>query len=179
MNRIALVTTILSAMLVLASCGSAQDNGQAGNERDGVDAQVGQLRLLRVAVAAPGGRGSLHLAGDSAALLLTIANDGKAPDALIGASAEVARQVVFRNGDAAPDPQVQVPVPPGGTAALSAVTGPHLELSGLRQPLGTGSDIAVTFAFRDAGSMTLTVPVATYTDVRPDKYLEPVAAAAC
>jgi copper(I)-binding protein len=175
MNRIAVATTILLSMLVLAGCGSAQAGtrapGQAGNELDGVDGQVGGLRLLSVAISAPGAPGSLHLAGDSAALLFTIANDGKTQDVLIGAGADVAGQIAFRNGDDAPDPQVQVPVPPGESAALSAVTGPHLELSGLRRTLGTGSDVAVTFAFRDAGSVTLMVPVATYTDVRPDKYL--------
>ena len=41
--------------------------------------------------------------------------------------------------------------------------------------MGTGSDVMVTFTFRDAGPVTLAVPVATYTDVRPDKYLEPAA----
>jgi copper(I)-binding protein len=51
---------------------------------------VCQLRLLSVAIASPGARGGMHLTGDSAALLLTIANDGKAEDVLTGARADVA-----------------------------------------------------------------------------------------
>ena len=177
MNRIGVVGTIMLTLLVLAGCGSGQAGSsnpdRAGIELDGVDGQVGQLRLLSVAVVSPGGRGSMHMSGDSAALLLTIANNGKAEDALTGTRADLAEQVVLLNGDASPVPRVDVPVPPGSVAVLSEVTGPHLGLSGLREPLRSGVSIPVTFEFRDAGSVTLEVPVRTYTDVRPDKYLEP------
>jgi copper(I)-binding protein len=177
MTRIGVVGTIMLSLLVLAGCSSGQAGSPAPDpariELDGVDGQVGRLRLLGVAVASPGGRGSMHIAGDSAALLLTIANDGKAADALIGIRADLAEHVVLLNGDASPVPRVDVPVPPGSTAVLSEVTGPHLELSGLRETLRSGVSIPVTFEFRDAGSVTLEVPVHTYTDVRPDKYLEP------
>lgn len=178
MNRIGVVATILLTLLVLAGCGSGQAGSpnlhQARMELNSVDGQVGQLRLLTVAIESPGARGSMHIAGNSAALLLTIVNDGKAEDMLTGASADVAEQVVVRNGDAAAGPRVEVPVPPGTVAVLGEMTGPHLELSRLRETLRTGSSVPVTFEFRDAGSVTLKVPVATYTDVRPDKYLEPV-----
>jgi len=179
MNRIGVAGTILLTLLVLAGCGSGSANSSNSDQAriglDSVDGQVGQLRLLSVTVASPGARGSMHIAGDNAALLLTIANDGKADDVLTGASTDVAHQVVFRNGDGPPGPHLQVPVPPGGVAILREVTGPHLELSGLRETLRTGFFVPVTFEFRDAGSVTLKVPVSTYTDVRPDKYLEPVA----
>jgi copper(I)-binding protein len=179
MNRTGVVGTILLIMLLLAGCGAGQARSpnpdRAGTEFDGVDGQVGQLRLLGVALASPGGRGSMHIAGNNAALLLTIANDGKAEDVLIRAGAGVAERVVLRNGDASPAPRADVPVAPGSVANLSEVAGPHLELSGLREPLRSGSSVPVTFEFRGAGSVTLEVPVRTYTDVRPDKYLEPVA----
>ena len=179
MNRTGVAGTILLVVLVLAGCGAAQyrspDPDRAGTEFDGINGQVGQLRLLGVALASPGGRGSMHIAGDSAALLLTIANDGKAEDVLVGARADVAEQIVLRNGDAPPGPRADVPVAPGSVAVLREVAGPHLELSGLREALRSGSTVPVTFEFRGAGSVTLEVPVRTYTDVRPDKYLEPVA----
>lgn len=181
MNRIGAAGTILLALL-LAGCGSGQAGtgnlDQGRSEGDGVDVQVGQLQLLGVAIESPGGRGSMHIAGNDAALLLTIANDGQAEDVLTGASATVAGKVVVLDGDGAPDSQVQVSVPPGDVAALSAVDGRHLQLSGLRETLRIGSSVPVTFEFRDAGSVTLRVPVAAYTDVRPDKYLEPVDGAA-
>ncbi|WP_433502051.1 copper chaperone PCu(A)C [Pseudonocardia halophobica] len=180
MNRTGVVGTVLLTLLALAGCGSTQAGSpnldQARTELAGVDGQAGQLRLLDVVIASPGGRGSLHIAGDDAALLLTIANDGKAADMLTGAGAEVAEQVVLRHGDAPPDPRLRVPLPPGDVAALRQVTGPHLELSGLRETLRSGSSVPVGLVFRDAGTVTVDVPVATYVDVRPDKYLEPVAA---
>jgi copper(I)-binding protein len=180
MNRIGTVGSILLTLLVFAGCGSeqapSQNRDQATTELETADGQAGQLRLLGVAIASPGARGSMHIAGDSAALLLTITNDGKAEDALSGASTDAAAQVVFRDGDASPVPRVNMSIPPGEVAVLREVAGPHLELAGLHQTLRSGSSVPVTFTFRDAGSVTLEVPVNAYTDVRPDKYLEPVAA---
>jgi periplasmic copper chaperone A len=178
MNRITVVGTVLLTVLVFAGCGSAQAGSShtdsARIELDSLDGQVGQLRLLSVAVASPGARGSMHIAGDSAALFLSIANDGKAEDVLIGASADVTKQVVFRNGDDPPDPHLQVRVPPGGLAVLDEVTGPHLELFGLRETLRGGFSVPVTFEFRDAGSVTLKVPIRTYTDVPVDRIPQPL-----
>jgi copper(I)-binding protein len=177
MKRIGAVATVLVTLLVLAGCGSVQagsphlDRAEIGP--DGVSGQVGQIRLLDVSITSPGPRGSVHIAGDDAALLLTIANDGKAADVLIRAGADVARRTVFRDGDAAPNPRLEVPVASRSVAVLSEVTGPHLELTQLHQTLPSGSHIPVTFEFRDAGSVTLDVPVAAYADVRPDKYSAP------
>ena len=173
MNRIGVAGTILLTLLVLAGCGSAQP-GSAGLTSDSVDGQLGDLRLLGVTVDSPGARGSMHIAGDSAALLLSIVNDGKAEAVLTGASADVAQQVVFRNGDGPPVPQLQVPVPTGDVTVLREVTGPHLELSGLRDTLRTGSSVPVTFEFGTAGTVTLDVPIQTYTDVPVDRIPQPL-----
>jgi copper(I)-binding protein len=172
MNRIGIVGTILLTLL-LAGCGSTQP-GSAAVGPEGVDGQLGDLRLLGVAIDSPGARGSMHVAGDSAALLLTVANDGKAEEVLTGASADVARQVVFRNGDGPPVPQLQVPVPAGDVAVLREVAAPHLELSGLRETLRAGSSVPVTFEFGTAGTVTLDVPVRTYTDVAVDRVPQPL-----
>jgi copper(I)-binding protein len=176
MNRIGVVGAILLTLLGLAGCGSGQPGSPNLDHAalDSVDGQVGQLRLLSTAIASPGARGSMHLAGDNAALLLTIANDSKVEDVLNGASTAVARQVVIRNGDGPPDPHLQVPVPPGDVAALHEVSGPHLELTGLHETLRSGSRVPVTFAFRNGGSVTLNVPVSTYTDVPVDRIPQPL-----
>jgi copper(I)-binding protein len=55
------------------------------------------------------------------------------------------------------------------------VTGPHLELAGLHETLRSGFSVPVTVDFRDAGPVTLEVPIRTYSDVRPDRFTEPVA----
>ena len=164
----------LLVLLVLAGCASA---GSADLERsriglDSVDGRVGDLRLLGVAVASPGTRGSVHLGGDDAALLLTVANDGDVDDVLTGVSADVADEVVLRDGDDAADP-VRVAVPAGGVAVLRDVSGLHLELTGLGEVLRSGFSVPVTFEFRDAGPVTLSVPVRTYSDVRPDRFSVP------
>jgi copper(I)-binding protein len=175
MNRIRVAGAVLLTLLALAGCTTAGspslDRARIG--LDSVDGRVGQLRLLSVSVASPGTRGSVHLAANSAALLLTIANDGDADDALTGASAVVADRVVLRDGDASAKRQLDVSVPSGGVAVLREVTGPHLELTGLREVLRSGFSVPVTFDFRDAGSVTLEVPIRTYTDVRPDRFSLP------
>jgi copper(I)-binding protein len=180
MNRIRLVGTVLLALLVLAGCG-VEPAGPTHFDRarfglDSVDGRVGQLRLLSASVESPGTRGSVHIAGGSAALTLTIANDaeGEGEDVLTGARTEVADHVVLRDGDASPEPRLDVRVPSGGVAVLREVSGPHLELSGLRELLRSGFSVPITFEFRDAGPVTLEVPVRTYSDVRPDRFSPPL-----
>ncbi|GIJ55570.1 copper chaperone PCu(A)C [Virgisporangium aurantiacum] len=169
MNRVGVFAAILLSLLGSAGC-----SAQAGSQQvDSVDGQVGPLRLLRVAVDSPGPRGSIHVAGNSAALLLTIANFGGAEDVLTAASTDVAREVVLRDGDAAARSPLQMAVPASGAAVLHDVTGPHLELSGLRRPLRGGSSVVVTFQFRDAGLVTIRVPVRSYTDVPVDRISQP------
>jgi copper(I)-binding protein len=178
MNRTGVAGTILLLLLVLVGCGSGQTgSSDPGFSRariglDSVDGRVGQLRLLSVAIASPGTRGSIHIAGDSAALLLTVANDGESDDELTGATTEAAEQIVLRDGDAAPEPRVEASVPAGGVAVLREVSGLHLELVGLTERLRSGFGVPITFEFRDAGSVTLEVPIRTYTDVRPDRFTE-------
>ncbi len=178
MKRTGVAGSIL-LVLVLSGC-TALRTGSSGFDHtrfqlDSVDGQVGSLRLLGVAIASPGTRGSVHVAGDSAALLVTIANDGDDEDTLTGASSDVAEQVVYRDGDDPPDPELQVQVPAGGVAAVRDVDGAHLELSGLQDRLRSGFSVPVTFEFRDAGPVTLSVPIRTYDDVRPDRFSSPSA----
>jgi copper(I)-binding protein len=157
---------LLVSLLASAGC-SVQTPSQG---QDGVDGEVGRLRLLQVAVDSPGPRGSVHVAGNRAALLLTIANFGGSEDLLTGVSASVARQIVLRDGDSDEErTPLQVTVPASGAAMLDDVSGLHLELSGLWQTVRAGSRILVEFQFRDAGSVTLQVPVRRYTDVPVDR----------
>ncbi|WP_051516051.1 copper chaperone PCu(A)C [Candidatus Blastococcus massiliensis] len=178
MNRTGVVGTVLLLLLVLGGCSSDQVRSSQGDPRldrtriglEGIDGRADQLRLLGVAVASPGTRGSLHIAGDSAALLLTITNGGRADDVLTSATTDVADEVVLRDGDAAPDPDLDVPVRSDGAVVLRQVDGPHLELSGLRELMRSGHRVPITFHFRDAGPVTLQVPVNAYSDVRPDRF---------
>jgi copper(I)-binding protein len=169
MKRVGVVAAILCSLL--ASAGCVVTTGSA--DPDSADGQVGRLQLLRVAVESPGARGSTHVAGNSAALLLTIANFGETEDVLTAVSTNAARQVVLRDGDAAAQSRLQVAVPASGAAVLDEVAGPHLELSGLWEPLRGGSSVLVSFEFRDAGSGTMRVPIRRYTDVPVDRVPPP------
>jgi copper(I)-binding protein len=160
----------LAAVLVAAPLGACSreraDSGapaaSTGRTLDSVDGQVGSIRVLHAYVATPGERGATHTAEDGAELLLTVANDGAAADELVAVTSDAADEVLFRDGDADPTAELAVEVPPGGVAVLRDVDGTHLELAGLREELRSGSRLAVTFEFRDAGPVTLQVPVATY-----------------
>ena len=169
MKRVGVVAAVVFGLLVSAGC-TAQPRSRVV---DSVDGQVGRLRLLRVAVDSPGPGGSTHIAGNSAALLLTVANFGEAEDVLVAATASAARQIDFRDGDEVRQSPLEVAVPAGGAAVLGEVTGPHLELSGLRSTLRGGSHVLVTFVFRDAGSVLMRVPVRSYTDIPVDRIPQP------
>lgn len=166
------VVEILIALLASAGC-VVQTTTVAAPDTGGADAEVGRLRLNRVAVESPGPPGSIHVAGNSAALLVTIANFGDAPDVLTGVAGNAARRVVLRDGDTVQAPPLQVTVPASGAAVLDDVTGVHLELADLWEPLRGGSRILVTFEFRDAGPVTVQVPVRRYTDVPVDRVPPP------
>ncbi|NYJ05442.1 copper chaperone PCu(A)C [Petropleomorpha daqingensis] len=173
MHRIG--AAVLLTVVLTAGCGvqsGTTDLERARIGLDSVDGRVGDLRLLSVSIASPGPRGSTHLAGDTAALLLTVANDGQDDDVLTGAETAVAEKVVFRDGDGAAEERLDVAVPAGGVAVLREVTGAHLELTQLRETLRSGFSVPVTFEFRDAGAVTLSVPIRTYEGVRPDRLVE-------
>ena len=76
--------------------------------------------------------------------------------------ADAFAEVVLRQGGEAATSSIDVPVPAGGVADLQDVAGPHLELTGLREELRSGTSVEITFTFTGAGSVTLQVPVATY-----------------
>jgi copper(I)-binding protein len=165
----------LLTVVLLAGCGVPSGSRNLERSRiglDSVDGRVGDLRLLSVSIASPGPRGSTHLAGDTAALLLTVANDGQDDDALTAVDTDVAQQVVLRDGDGPAEERLDVAVPAGGVAVLREVSGKHLELSRLQETLRSGFSVPVTFEFRDAGTVTLQVPIRTYEGVRPDRLVE-------
>jgi periplasmic copper chaperone A len=92
--------------------------------------------------------------GGEGAVFLALANEGSAPDRLIGASTPLAKQVTFRDAAgrtlAGIDllPHHPVPFRPGGT---------HLALAGLTRPLALKQRFPLTLRFAKAGSVVVTV----------------------
>lgn len=147
-----LVLVAAAALLpVLAGC-------EAGNNAptlefhaptDGATASVGLLGISNVfVVGAPLGF-SLHK-GQSASLFLALVNDG-APDTLTSITA--------------PGTAASVPLPAGGITVRNMhpvlLTGPKptVFLADLTRSLSGGTDIKLVLTFRNAGPVTLFVPV--------------------
>jgi hypothetical protein len=144
-NRVfAALAVSLLAVLPAAGCyqgfnGTVNSQDPTGN---GTDFEVGALRVQNTTlVADASGSGS-------AALVMTIINDGAADDALVSASIESV-------GAGAAEGPIQVAA--GSAVKVGGPGGdPAIAFVGLTQPAGTYADVTVTF--RDAGSAT--VPIA-------------------
>lgn len=99
----------------------------------------------------------VHLVGADSAMFLTIHNRGDEPDALIAVSSVDAQNVVLRDGAAAPEPAIDVPIPAGEVASLQYPGGLHLELAGLTRELDRRQFVPMTFRFERAGVVKVKV----------------------
>jgi copper(I)-binding protein len=90
-------------------------------------------------------------------LVVSIVNRGSTPDELTG--------VIVQGATVTPDDESSqaLTVPPSRAVTFGdpefGSDGNFLQLNGLTQPLSLGASMPVTFQFRDAGSVTLQVPV--------------------
>lgn len=160
-RRWVLVALVLPALLVPASCGESSPGESVRHRRiddpvrpDSVSTRVGPLRLLHIRIQRPEG---VHLVGADSAMFLTIDNRGDEPDALVAVSSVDAQKIVLRDGDATPEPTIDVPIPAGGVASLQYPGGLHLELTGLKRELDRRQFVPMTFRFEQAGVVTVKV----------------------
>jgi periplasmic copper chaperone A len=96
----------------------------------------------------------------------SISNQGSKADRLMAVSSGVARAVELHEshivkGVVEMRPVVAVDCPPGVTVK-SEPGALHVMLMGLTRPLVTGTVFALTLQFRDAGALTVQVPVEAY-----------------
>ncbi len=92
----------------------------------------------------------------------SITNSGRQPDRLLEASSPVAGRSEFHEsrtvqGIMQMRAVASIECPPGVTKIEPG--GLHLMLVELKQPLAAGTQFALTLRFRDAGSLTVQVPV--------------------
>lgn len=116
------------------------------------------MAATQPAGAAMGGESSA-MSGANGALYLTIANTGDAPDHLIKATGDIAKNIelhtVIKNGDVMEMRPVEaIEVPAKGSVKLMP-GGFHVMLIGLNRDLKVGDTLDVTLQFEKAG----TVPV--------------------
>jgi copper(I)-binding protein len=90
---------------------------------------------------------------------VVVRNAGPLPDRLIGAWSRQAETVQLRERDPASATAFRrseegLPIPAGGVLTMEP-GGPHLALTGLREPLGPGAAVGVVLRFERAGEVTV------------------------
>ena len=141
------------ALLVPAIAGCEAGNGAPTREfhaaSAGAQTVVNGIRITNVFVLGAPSGASLP-AGSSASLFLSLFNDGATADTLVSASAAGASSVTVNGAPVALPSEIPV-----------NLTGPQPSavLNNLSAPLDSGGYVKVTLQFKNAGPVTLQVPV--------------------
>lgn len=198
MKRVAAAVAGLVTVLVVAGCGAGQDTQTDSIQPsvNGALGQVGPI-MIRDAQFAPGGKNGVVASGGDAELRLTIINTGNADDELTEVTSPVAedveitgdRSLVSRRAiqvgggggaitQSSPTTPTSTSAPGSSTARpTTSVAGPkavaelgkaRIVLKGLNGALDPGKTYPVTFVFRDAGSVTIDLPIANPSTPRAE-----------
>lgn len=164
MNRTAARTlTAAGLVTVLAAAPSCvsdpQDVVQAGVM--GANAEVGDIRLLSVHVEAP--TLPAYPPGADARVWLTLLNQGTTADTLTAVTTPVADRVEIhwdQNCDGVYQAVPQLALQPtqrprASTTGVPPFDAYHLWVMGFEDPVLAGSTLELTFAFQDAGTVTV------------------------
>jgi periplasmic copper chaperone A len=153
----------LTVALALIGCGAGQIT-QTDRQVAAVDGAFGNIgnaiALRNVYIPYPPNKDGTYPAGSTVPVIVTVINQGKGPDELIGVSSPAASQAAVLG---------TTQIPPGttviSTTGVAEPTSP-LVVGELRvllttsQPLRAGLNTPLTFQFRNAGKITLPVPMA-------------------
>jgi copper(I)-binding protein len=184
----------LVIVLVVAGCGAGQ-NTQTDSVQPSVNGALGQVGPLAIrdaqfAVPTKG----VYPAGGTAELRLTIVNTGATDDELSEVTSPVAEDVEINGDRSLPARRALLVGGGGGATSSSSVTvtstrttsssaratstssaPPPVELGkativlkGLNTALYSGKTYPVTFVFRNAGSVTIQLPIANPPSARPE-----------
>lgn len=165
------IVACCAAALALASCGAGQiaqtdsevaavngSFGNAGDARDGI-------ALRDVLIPYPPNQQGNYPAGSTVPLVLTIVNQAGGADELIGVSSPAASQVLLRGTTRIPPgstvTSTSSALPLAGEPTSPLVAGELYVALITTQPLHAGLNTPVTFQFRNAGKVTLSVPMGT------------------
>jgi copper(I)-binding protein len=147
--RAATMGVLLFSPLVLSACGAGQVTQTATQNRDKVGpmAQVGDISLRAVELAAP--PGDKYEQGSDAELTLAIVNGGEEPDTLVGVSGTDFAGAQISASSVSPSPSAQAT--PSGSAAATP--------SGTPTPSGTAAPSGT--AVPTSSAPTVTPPATT------------------
>ncbi len=175
-----LATVLLGALPLLTACGAGQDapTRQEYTVADGVQAHAGNIVLRNVRLTAD--VNDTQKASKTLALQGVVANNTGSPDVLLlvttGTSAFKATATAATPTSAAATPSGPVIAEPAAPTSLPATVTPGtslvlgtgglgLQVTDLPKAVLPGSLVSLRFSFRDAGDVTVAVPV--YSLSRP------------
>lgn len=173
-----LATVLLGAVPLLTACGAGQDapTRQEYTVADGVQAHAGNIVLRNVYLTAD--VNDTQKASKTLAMQGVVANNTGTPDVLLlvttGTSAFTATAqstipaAATPSGPVIAEPAAPTSLPATVTPGISLTLGTGglgLQVTGLPKAVLPGSLVSVRFSFRDAGDVTVAVPV--YSLSRP------------
>jgi copper(I)-binding protein len=157
------IVVCCAAALVLVGCGAGQIT-QTDRQVAAVDGAAGNagtaIALRNVLIPYPQDKQGTYPAGTAVPVLLTIVNQGTSTDELLTVTSPAASQVLVLG---------TTRIPPGTTVTSTAgsaeptsplVVGELRVVLTTTRPLRGGLNTPVTFQFRNAGKVTLPVPMA-------------------
>jgi copper(I)-binding protein len=159
----ALITACCATALALVGCSAGQitQTDRQVAAVDGANGDVGNNIALRdVQIPFPPSSNGIYPPGSSVPVLVTIVNQGISADELIAVASPAASQVLVLGATTIP-PGRTVTSTLGGAQATSPLVAGELRIVLINiQPLRAGLDTPATFVFRNAGKVTLPVPMA-------------------
>ncbi|MPZ65883.1 MAG: copper chaperone PCu(A)C [Pseudonocardiaceae bacterium] len=165
-----------AAALVLSGCGAGPgaQTAQQLAAVNGANDEVGPIALRDAALAYPGGKNVFgYQAGEDAALGVTIVNTSDTPDELVSVTAPAAGDVTVQGPTTIAGGNSVASAGIGANPTSSATTDQsqggqlRIVLTDLQVPLRPGLNTPVTFRFREAGDVTLPVPINAPLGVSP------------
>ncbi len=157
-----LIAAALAGVTLLAGCGVGQypQTYQYRAQANATNANAGLLMALRNVHVTALNQGKSYAKGDGATVQMVLVNSATTDDVLESASSPAASSVALKGATGAF-------VVPGGQAVQDYT----LDLVGLTRQLSPASFVDLTMVFKNAGSVTLSVPVRTsYTEPKKVPY---------
>lgn len=170
-TRVARIVTCGAAALALAGCGAGQVTQTDAQVAaiDGASATVQDIALRDVLLSYPKNTQGDYPAGSDVPVQFTIVNQGASTDTLTAVGTPAARRVLVQGNTTVPTGMSVASrgesESGGGASAGAEPVSPldvgqlRIVLTGTTRTLRPGQNIELTFTFRNAGPVTLPVPI--------------------
>jgi periplasmic copper chaperone A len=164
--RIAACGAVAALALVGCAAGQITQTDTQVSAVDGTFGDVGNAIALRDAlIPYPHNQQGVYPAGSAVPVLLSIINQASGPEQLIAVSSPEASQVSLSGTTLIPPGSMVIgtssALPVTGRPASPLVAGELRIVLTTNRPLYAGLNIPVSFQFRNAGTVTLLLPMAT------------------